>query len=96
MKELLMMMAKLMKQGRGFNFQSHGIMNGHDFFNFALYPLDKNKGHYYYFHHEDPLVIVEKLKEHMLTDDQAKEILANRDSKIVEVEPEHDPDLDDL
>lgn len=65
MKQMLKMLEKLLKQGRGFNLQSHGINPaGDDFYNFALYPTS-SKGSTYYYHSASLKDIVASLKEFM-------------------------------
>ena len=66
MKKMLKMIEKLLKQGRGYNMQSHGINPaGDDFYNFALYPLN-NKGSTFYVNSHTLEEIVEKLSEYMV------------------------------
>lgn len=55
MKELFKILEKLLKEGRGFDFQSHTRMNGMDYYNFALYwapgtASGKRKTIYYHSH----------------------------------------------
>ena len=67
MKKMLKMIEKLFKQGRGFNLQSHGTNPaGDEFYNFALYPLNKKKGSYYYYHNSSLDVMVDALEEFMV------------------------------
>lgn len=60
---MLKLQEELLKQGRGFDFQSHGInAAGDNFYNFALYAAPGTKGSTYYIHGFDLDVITDTIK----------------------------------
>ena len=62
---MLKLIEQLLKEGRGFNLQSHGTSNGADFYNFALYPAPGTKGSSHYIHGHDLDEIVSKVRDVM-------------------------------
>ena len=69
MEKILEIQRKLLKQGRGFDFQSHGVgVTGNNFYNFALYPINKSKGKTKYYHSKCLDDLVEKVEKYMIND----------------------------
>ncbi len=62
---IIKVIEKLLKEGRGFDFQSHGERCGEVFYNFALYPINGTKGSTHYIHGFDTDVIAKEVKELM-------------------------------